>query len=64
METETTSYQAALNFADAVIRYCLPQWVPSLGTMLCAATMAASLLFNSSLFKTTRESNPEAIQSE
>jgi hypothetical protein len=44
METETTSYQAAFNFADALIRHCLPQWVPSLGTMLCAATMAASFL--------------------
>jgi hypothetical protein len=45
METETSSYQAAFNLADAVIRYCLPQWVPSLGIMLCAATMAASYLF-------------------
>jgi hypothetical protein len=45
MNTKTFSYKAAFEFTDAVMRNCLPQWFPSLGMILCAATMAASFVF-------------------
>lgn len=34
-----------IDFADTVIRHCMPVWVPSLSVMLGAATMCASLVY-------------------
>jgi hypothetical protein len=45
MDTKISSYERAFGFTDAMMRNCLPQWFPSLGMILCAATMAASFLF-------------------
>jgi len=44
MDTETLSYKAAFDLADAVIRYCLPQWFPSLATIVCTVTMGVAFL--------------------
>ncbi len=48
--------EKTIDFADAVIRYCLPAWVPSLSMMVGAATMGAALVY-----KLVRVTNAETL---